>query len=206
LDEHKIPLMAAAHRNTLQFLYRYWANSDELAQDFEMYGEFTDEFALHHLKRELWAAGLTEFQAADLAPRIKLEFEERFHPETLVADDVRPTLKTLRTLGYTMGLVSNRSSPFQEEIEQLGFLPFFDFYFTAGEINYWKPSNGFFEHALYLAESCPEETAYIGDNFFTDVVGAQTAGIYPILYDPRNTFPDAECQVITKIGSLVSQM
>ena len=26
LDEHQIPLMATAHRDTLQFVYRYWAN------------------------------------------------------------------------------------------------------------------------------------------------------------------------------------
>ncbi len=105
-----------------------------------------------------------------------------------------------------MGLVSNRSSSIEEEINELGFLPYFDFSFTAGEVNSWKPDPGIFEHALYLAESSPESTAYIGDNYYTDVLGAREIGIYPILIDPRNTFPDADCQVITNIGNLVAEM
>ena len=103
-----------------------------------------------------------------------------------------------------MGLVTNRSDSAEEEISELGILPFFDFFFSAGEVNSWKPDPGIFEHALYLAESSPEATAYIGDNYYTDVLGAQEAGLYPILYDPLNVFPDAECQVITRIGDLVA--
>ena len=206
LDEHQIPLMATAHRDTLQFIYQYWANSDEVAQDLEMYGELTDDFWIQYLKRKLWAAGLTELQATDLAPILQPELVERHQPEKLVPDDVRPTLKTLRGKGYVMGLVSNRSSSIEEEINELGFLSYFDFSFSAGEINSWKPDPGIFEHALYLAESSPESTAYIGDNYYTDVLGARTIGIYPILYDPRNTFPDADCQVITTIGNLIAEI
>jgi len=183
LDEHKLPLMSTAHRD-----------------------ELTDDFWIHYLKRKLWAAGLTELQAADLAPILQPELVERHQPEKLVPDDVRPTLKTLRGKGYVMGLVSNRSSSIEEEINELGFLSYFDFFFSAGEINSWKPDPGIFEHALYLAESSPGATAYIGDNYYTDVLGAQAIGIYPILYDPRNTFPDADCQVITNIGNLTAEI
>jgi len=206
LDEHKIPLMATAHRDTLQFVYQYWGISDEVAQDLERYGDFTDDFWFHYLKRKLWAAGLTELQAADIAPIIQPELEERYQPEKLVLDDVRLTLKTLRGKGYVMGLVSNRSSSIEEEINELGFFPYFDFFFTAGEVPSWKPAPGIFEHALYLAESSPETTAYIGDNYYTDVLGAQAIGIYPIRFDPRNTFPDADCQVIINIGNLIAEM
>ena len=206
LDERRIPLMATAHRETLQFVYQYWANSNEVAQDMEMYGEFTADFWVQYLQRKLRAAGMTELQAADLAPVLQPIVEERHQPAKMVLEDVKPTLKNLRTQGYTMGLVTNRSAPVNEELEEYGFIPYFDFYFTAGEINIWKPEPGIFEHALYLAGSSPEETAYIGDNYYTDVVGAQNAGLHPILYDPRNTFPDVDCQVITKIGSLCSHM
>jgi len=206
LDEHHVPLMATAHRSTLQFLYQYWANSDEFIQDIEMYGDFTEQFWIHYLKRKLWAAGLTELQAANLAPILQPELDERHQPEKIVLDDVRPTLKTLRGKGYVMGLVSNRSNSIDEEVGELGFLPYFDFCFSAGEVDSWKPDAGIFEHALYLAESNPENTTYIGDNYYTDILGARGVGIYPILFDPRNTFPDADCQVITKIGNLVAEM
>jgi len=206
LDEHQVPLMATAHRDTLQFVYQYWANSEHAAQDMEMYGEFTNEFWVHYLKRKLWAAGLSELQAADLAPVLQPILEERYQPVKMVLEDVRPTLKELRTQGYTMGLVTNRSAPIHEELEEYGFIPYFDFYFTAGEINAWKPDPEIFEHAIYLAESLPEETTYIGDNYYTDVVGARAAGLHPILYDPRDTFPKADCQVITRISDLCSHM
>jgi putative hydrolase of the HAD superfamily len=206
LDEHNVPIMASAYRTTAQFVYKYWANSEQVNQDLDMYGDFTDEFRIHYLKQQLWAAGLTELQAADLAPVLQPELEERNQPEKIVPDDVKPTLKTLRGQGYVMGMVSNRSKSLEEEMDNLGFLPYFDFWTTAAEVDSWKPDPGIFEHALFLSEGNPETTAYIGDNYYTDVVGAQQVGIYPILYDPRNVFPDAECQVITKIGDLIAQI
>ncbi|NQS91322.1 MAG: HAD family hydrolase [Chloroflexi bacterium] len=206
IDEHKVTLMTSAHRETQQFMFRYWANSEEFTADLAMYGEFTDQFYLHYLKRKLWAAGLTELQAAELAPSIQAAFVECYQPTTLVADDVLPTLKSLRRLGYKIGLVSNRSSSIDAVIQELGFESYLDFYFSSAEVNSWKPDPAIFDHALYLAESSPDITAYIGDNYYTDIVGAQNAGIYPILIDPKNIFPDLDCQVITKIGDLISQM
>lgn len=206
LEEHLVPVMSSAHRETQQFMFRYWANSDELKEDQRMYGELTDEFWLHYLKRKLWAAGLTELQTADLAPVIQEELLERYHPEVVIADDVRPTLKNLRRLGYKMGLVSNRSNPIEAEVKDLGFKSYFDFSFTGGEVNYSKPDPRIFEHALYLAESSPEVSAYIGDNYYTDVIGARNAGLYPVLFDPRDIFPDAECHRIYKISDLVSRI
>ena len=206
LDERGVPLMASAHRDTMQFIYYYWANSPEAAEDLEMYGDFTQEFWTHYLKRKLWAAGLTDLQAEELASEVQPILDERCQSTLLVPDDVRPTLKSLRTKGYKMGMVTNRSGSIEDELNDLGFLPFFDFQFTAGEVDSWKPALDIFEHALYLAESSPDTTAYIGDNYYTDVVGARNAGIYPILMDPRNVFPDADCQVIRSIGDLLTSM
>jgi len=206
LDEHLVPVMATARRETQQFIFRYWAKSADLKQDQKMYGELTDEFWLHYLKRKLWAAGMTELQTADLAPVIQQELLERYKPEVMIPDDVRPTLKALRGLGYKMGLVSNRSFPIETEVKDLGFESYFDFSFTSGEVKSAKPEPEIFEHALYLADSGPEISAYIGDNYYTDVIGAQSAGIYPILYDPRNIFPEAKCHKISKISDLVSRI
>jgi predicted HAD superfamily phosphohydrolase YqeG len=42
----------------------------------------------------------------------------------------------------------------------------------------------------------------VGDNYFADVVGARNAGIQPILIDPVNLFPEADCVVIDTISDL----
>lgn len=171
-----------------------------------MYGDFTQDFWVHYLKRKLWAAGLNETEAAEIAPEIQPILDEKHKPTLIVPDDVRPTLKSLHAKGYKMGMVTNRSGSVEGELKEHGFYAFFDFQFTAGEVDSWKPDPGIFEHALYLAESSSDSTAYIGDNFYTDVIGARNSGIYPILMDPRDVFPEADCQVIRSIGDLLSSM
>ena len=103
-----------------------------------------------------------------------------------------------------MGLVSNRPGSIDDEVEELGLKPFFDFCVTSGEVTSWKPDPEIFEHALFLTESSPENTTYVGDNYYTDIIGARNVGIHPILYDPLTIFPDVDCQKIARINDLVS--
>ena len=63
-----------------------------------MYGEFSDEFWLHYLKRKMWSVGLTEKQTTELAEDVQVEFDELYQPQTLVGEDVKATLKALRRL------------------------------------------------------------------------------------------------------------
>jgi len=53
-----------------------------------------------------------------------------------------------------------------------------------------------------LARSLPEETLYIGDNYYADVVGAQEAGMVAVLIDRERIFPDPDCPTIYEIGEL----
>ena len=48
----------------------------------------------------------------------------------------------------------------------------------------------------------PSEAAYVGDNYFADVVGARAAGLTPVLLDPRGIFDDPECAVIHSFTEL----
>jgi uncharacterized protein len=47
-----------------------------------------------------------------------------------------------------------------------------------------KPLPVAFNHAMSLLRSNPSNTALIGDQLFTDIVGANMLGIYTILVDP----------------------
>ena len=53
-----------------------------------------------------------------------------------------------------------------------------------------------------MANSAPDCTVYVGDNYYIDIVGARNVGITPILIDPENIFPDAECKVIRTLSEL----
>ena len=66
----------------------------------------------------------------------------------------------------------------------------------------WKPDPRIFQHALDRSETSPQQTHYVGDNYYADVPGAQQAGLQPVLIDPDKVFPKADCPVIRKMGQL----
>ena len=69
-------------------------------------------------------------------------------------------------------------------------------------MNSWKPDALIFQHAVQRAGSRPACTLYVGDNYFADIVGAQRAGLKPVLLDPERIFPEAECPVICSLEEL----
>jgi putative hydrolase of the HAD superfamily len=75
---------------------------------------------------------------------------------------------------------------------------------AGGEVDSYKPEPGIFEHALQRGNVTAQETIYIGDNYFADVVGARRAGLRPVLYDPQGVFPGADCTTIKSFDELKS--
>jgi putative hydrolase of the HAD superfamily len=99
-------------------------------------------------------------------------------------------------------MLSNRSQTYEEELETLGLAGYFEFALAAGEVDVWKPDPWIFRYALNRLGTQPGETLYIGDNYYADVIGAQRAGLEPILVDPSGVFPEVECTVIHNISEL----
>jgi len=75
---------------------------------------------------------------------------------------------------------------------------------AGGEVDSYKPDPAIFEHALQRGNVTAQETIYIGDNYYADVVGARRAGLRPILYDPEGVFPEADCPTIKSFDELKS--
>jgi putative hydrolase of the HAD superfamily len=128
--------------------------------------------------------------------------DENYKPEVFVPDEARLTLAFLKEARYTLGVVSNRSEPFHEELRELRLDSFFDFALAGGEVQAFKPDPRIFNRGLELAGAAPNETMYIGDNYFADIIGARRAGLTPVLYDPNTLFPEADCTVIQSFAEL----
>ncbi len=111
-------------------------------------------------------------------------------------------LPVLKEGGYRLGVLSNREKSFTEEMETLGLGSFFEVMLAGGELRMWKPEPHLFVHACEVMKVKPTEAAYVGDNYFADVIGARRAGLRPVLYDPRGIFPDPGCLRITSFGEL----
>jgi FMN phosphatase YigB (HAD superfamily) len=189
-----------AERRTMRWQHQFWADRAALAEVFAMPPETGGWIEV--TRRQLAMLGITE-PLGEHIRAIHNRFDTDYRPEAYVPPEVPETLAALRAQGYRLGLVSNRDEPLGEVAETLGLDGLFDFTLSAGEAGAWKPDPAIFVHALKLAGVPPASAAYVGDNYYADMVGSQGAGLLPILYDPTGLFPEATCRVIHSISNLL---
>lgn len=105
-----------------------------------------------------------------------------------VDEAAKAFIKNLKKLGFGICLISNndeeRVRMFAEPLEV-------DYVYKA-----WKPGKrGYLEGMKKLGTNI-ENTLFVGDQIFTDIWGANNAGIFSILLEPIN--PREEIQIILK--------
>jgi len=130
----------------------------------------------------------------------RLEFGDRFDDffETLFDvfaephvwrfyDDVEAALGALKTRGMKCGIVSNWDGRLHRLIGRWGMAEQFDVVLTSAECGRRKPDPLPFQAALKCLGVSPERTLYVGDSYDDDAVGAQRAGLRPVLIDRNST-------------------
>ena len=103
---------------------------------------------------------------------------------------IAEALTTLRRLGVRSGVISNigwSEAALRRRIDLL--LPDNNFEFVIASSAYGvrKPDRRLFELALRKARLPADQVWFCGDTFETDVVGAASAGILPVLYDAKES-------------------
>lgn len=177
----------------------YFASSPEIQKDIEAYQG--DDFWVNFSRRRMVALGIDPRQAENFAPKLSAYMKEHYKPRSFVPDEVFEMLERLKDQ-FILGVVSNRETPFSEELDTLNLTPYFKFSLAAGEVDSYKPDARIFESALEKAEVSAREAVYVGDNYYADIVGSLRAGLRPVLYDPGGIFPEADCDVITTFRQL----
>jgi len=193
-----------ARLRALRWEHFYWASSVDLRNDLLAHSAETEKFWIEYSRRRLIALGASEEWAVEFAPNISVHMGEFYKPESIVPEDVRRALPQLKEAGYILGVISNRDKPFQDVLDDHSISEFFDFSMAAGEVNVWKPDPGIFEHGLRRVNVAAKEVIYVGDNYYADVVGARSAGLQPVLYDPLGIFPEPDCATIKSFDELNS--
>jgi putative hydrolase of the HAD superfamily len=102
--------------------------------------------------------------------------------------------------------VSNRHEEYSYLVEELGLLDYFEMTLAAGQVGWWKPDPRLFHYALGLLGVEAENSLYIGDNYYADVLGARAAGLNPVLVDPFEIYDSPDCPVITSIGEIETRL
>ena len=174
-------------RVTERWVHEYWAQSPEIIEDVKLYGE-----------KQIWNRFLTRLMSKVGHPHANEEevqafgdhIKEVFQPVSELTPGAREVLTILQEQGKILGVLSNRSKPFSDELEKLAIADFFDFTLAAGEVGVWKPRPEIFLAALERAGVGADEAVYIGDNYYADIIGAREAGVNAILVDWRRVFTD----------------
>ena len=119
-----------------------------------------------------------------------------------VFEDVPPVLDRLRDAGFVLGVVSNFEEWLERLLEQLGVRSYFSVTVVSGIEGIEKPDPRIFALAMERVGVRPELSVYVGDNPEFDVQPALEAGMFPVLLDRRERFPDAPGARITSMGQL----
>lgn len=187
-----------------RWVNEYWAESPELQQDVARFGSWkdNDEFWANHARRHLGALGSRGAQSETLALRVTQRMRAEYEPVDCVKPEVPGLLNKLRAAGFALAVVSNRSNPYDELMQALDLTQHFDFWLAAGEIGAFKPDPAVLHHAAQRAGVGADQTVYVGDNFYADVLGARAAGMHPVLFDPNGIYPDVDCVIIRDLMHL----
>lgn len=180
----------------------YFANSLEIQEDKKKFNHESRDFWVNYSRRRLVALGLHPKQAAELAADVSAHMGMNYKPAVHVPEEAPRMLGMLKDAGYTLGVVSNRDEPFQNELKDMNLHSYFHFTLAAGEVQSFKPDVRIFHKAVEMAGTSAGETMYIGDNYYADIVGSHRAGLVPVLFDPSRLFPDADCDVIRSFDEL----
>jgi putative hydrolase of the HAD superfamily len=120
-----------------------------------------------------------------------------------VPADVPAALAHLRTR-YRMGVVSNANGTVRAKLERVGLAGFFETIVDSHEEGVEKPDPRLFAVALGRMGVAAADTAYVGDLYHVDVVGASAAGLTPFLLDPFDLYghlPVSRVRALAELGA-----
>jgi putative hydrolase of the HAD superfamily len=111
-------------------------------------------------------------------------------------------LARLRGQGFILGIVSNADGRVATFLEHAGLAGVFDFVVDSALVGIEKPDPRIFALACERAGVAAAEAAHVGDVYQVDVMGARLAGVTPILFDPDDLLPAADCERIRSLAQL----
>lgn len=199
--EHGIHLEEKRLAKSLPTADQFWRDENRSNPIEKKTPEEKFDFWTEYVSRAVKGAGVEI--SHDLARKI-LQKMQQTNYEFKAFQDVASTLKLLRERRLILGLISNVGKDMQKTYKDLGFEPYLNYYVTSHEVGFDKPQPEIFQAALQKAETKPEESLYIGDQYDLDIIGARGVGMKAVLIDRKNWFPDMkDCPRIQSLDEIV---
>lgn len=111
-------------------------------------------------------------------------YDTKAHVPGIAIEGAHELIGFLRAQGCRLHICSNGS--LQGRLEKLHALHLedaFDNIICSEKAGAEKPDREFFEYALRMTDAVPQTTLMIGDNYDTDIIGAEAAGIDTLLFN-----------------------
>jgi len=113
-------------------------------------------------------------------------------------------LAELRNRGVRLGVVSNADGRIVSILRNCGIEQFFDVIIDSHHVGVEKPDPRIFHVALEQARTRAEQAIFVGDIYSIDVLGAQRAGLRPLLIDVLDCYKSVQCEKIRHLGELLT--
>jgi len=113
-------------------------------------------------------------------------------------------LTALRDRGFRLGVISNADGRIASILRQCEIEQFFDVVIDSHLVGVEKPDPRIFQLALEQVQAQPEQAIFVGDIYGIDVVGAERAGIRPLLLDVLGRYIGVRCEKIRHLRELLA--
>ena len=119
--------------------------------------------------------------------------------------DLPGVLEELRRRGYILAVVSNSDGRLRLKFDTLNLTSYFAFILDSAEVGVEKPDRRLFEMAASMCGVPPAQCAYIGDLLAVDILGARSAGMQAVLFDPANLYSAIEPERVRSCRDLLER-
>jgi len=203
LKKHGVHMSQAQIKASGRWYSKFWVDPPPF--------DWGDKENLTENRRTFWMQFLSNYYKILNLPKGSLDpilweiasMIEAKNVEEYILDDDVDALAELKSMGYVLSVLSNRFKPISPVISEMGLDSFFEYAHSAGEMGDSKPNKEIFQKHLKIIKAEPDETVYIGDNYWLDVLGAESAGLPAILFDRFGWYDQTDCVRITAIADLI---
>ncbi len=158
-------------------------NTRKLAEETEQESSHLDDLAAM-----VMALGMENHISQKLIEKTVATLHMNCVSKVTLIEGVVETIQGLSGQGHPLGIISNAAySPFLKwTLDHFEILNFFDEIIVSADVGIRKPKTGIFDIALERMKLEAGNTAYVGDDFEKDVIGANQTGLLSIWFNPHN--------------------
>jgi HAD superfamily hydrolase (TIGR01549 family) len=151
------------------------------------------------------AAGI--YVSAEVHLKVIRQVLKLYTGRMVLFNDVIPLFEELKKRNYLLGIITNARASMIDVIYSLGLKPYLSGIITSEQAGVEKPDAQIFRAAYDQAGLKPEEMAYVGDTYKSDILGAIRAGSKGILLD-RYGIEDEniDCPRVTTLNEVLDYL